>query len=65
MTLQMKYQEKFEQGIELGIKSMIIDGLENRLDRAKIKLKLIRYFDLTPQEAEDYYNKYSVETLEK
>lgn len=77
MTLQMKYQEKFEQGIEhgieqgieqgieLGIKSMIIDGLENRLDSAKIKLKLIRYFDLTPQEAEGYYNKYSVETLEK
>lgn len=65
MTLQMKYQEKYEQGIELGIKSMIIDGLENRLDSAKIKLKLIRYFDLTPQEAEDYYNKYSVETLEK
>ncbi|MDE5818164.1 MAG: Rpn family recombination-promoting nuclease/putative transposase [Lachnospiraceae bacterium] len=68
MTLQMKYQEKYEQGIEQGIERgirvMIIDGIEDGLDRDKIKSKLIRHFSLTPQKAEEYYNKYSVEGLE-
>lgn len=68
MTLQMRYQEKFEQGIEqgieLGIRVMIIDGIEDGLDSGKIKSKLIKYFDLTQQEAEEYYNKYSVEAVQ-
>ena len=42
---------------------MIIDGMENDLDHAKIKSKLIRYFGLSPQMAEEYYDKYSVETV--
>ena len=64
MTLQMKYQEKYEQGIEQGIRVMIIDGIEDGLDSDRIKSKLIRYFSLTPQRAEEYYNQYSVEVLE-
>lgn len=68
MTLQMRYQEKYEQGIEqgieMGIRVMIIDGVEDGLDSVKIKSKLIRHFGLTPQKAEEYYHKYSVEALE-
>ena len=61
MTLQMKYEEKYEEGMEMGIKAMIIDGMENDLDHAKIKSKLIRHFGLSPQMAEEYYDKYSIE----
>ena len=64
MTLQMRYQEKYEQGIEIGIRAMIIDGMEDGLDSAKIKSKLTRRFGLTPQKAEEYYDKYSLEELE-
>ncbi|MCM1534718.1 MAG: Rpn family recombination-promoting nuclease/putative transposase [Clostridium sp.] len=79
MTLHMKYQEKleegFEQGRELGleqgleqgkeqgIRALIIDSIESGLDSNKIISKLIRYFELTIQRAEEYYGKYSKEAL--
>ncbi len=74
MTLQMKYREILEEGfergieqgiekgMEQGIRALIIDGIENGLDSAKIISKLTRHFGLTPQRAEEYYKKYSVET---
>lgn len=78
MTLQMKYQEilqegfeqgmeqgmerGMERGMEQGIRVLIIDGIENGLEDAKIISKLIRHFGLTQKRAEEYYAKYSVET---
>ena len=76
MTLQMSYQEKFEQGRELGleqgrelgleqglmngINALIIDNLEDGKDTEVIKAKLMKRFDLSEEKALHYLESFNV-----
>lgn len=48
-----------QEGIEEGIKALIIDNVEENTPKERIIKKLIRHFSLTEEKAEEYYKKYS------
>lgn len=54
MTLEMSYQEKFEQGLEQGIR-YLVDSLRGfRISEEEIKEEIIKRYHLTEEEAEKY-----------
>jgi len=50
--------EAKQRGIELGIQSLILDNLEERLSKQKILEKLQKRFDLTSEQAKQYFEKF-------
>ena len=47
-----------EQGLEQGIQALILDNLEDQKTKEQIIVKLVKRFELSPESAETYYNKY-------
>ena len=43
---------------EQGIQALILDNLEDRKTKEQIIVKLVKRFELSPESAETYYNKY-------
>lgn len=58
MTLEERYREKMEEGMEIGIKALILDNLEENVEKEKILKKLVKHFSLTEGEAEKYFELY-------
>lgn len=56
-------QDGLEQGIQQGIRILIIDGLEDQLPKKRILLKLQRYFSLTEEQAEEYFDRFSSQEI--
>jgi len=54
------YEEGKEQGIEQGIEALILDNLEEGKTRDEIIKKLVRRFDLSVEDAEKHYDKYTL-----
>lgn len=52
-------QEGHQEGIENGIKVLIVDNLDENTPKNRIIEKLIRHFSLTEDKANEYYLKYS------
>lgn len=48
-----------EEGVEEGICVFILDNLEEKVSRERILSKLERRFSLTPEQAEQYFEKYA------
>lgn len=46
-----------EKGLEQGIEAFILDKLEDHVDKVVIKNKLIKHFQITEEQAEEYYGK--------
>lgn len=53
----------FEQGIEKGIKALILDNIEGNVPKERIIAKLQKHFSINKLEAEEYYNRFSSETV--
>ncbi len=47
-----------KEGIELGIQSLILDNLEEGFSKQKILEKLQKRFDLTSEQAKQYFEKF-------
>ena len=47
-----------ESGRQIGIKALIRDNQEGGKTKEEIIKKLVKYFELTEEEAEVYYEKY-------
>ena len=56
--LEQGLQQGLEQGLEQGIRALILDNLEERKTKAQITAKLVKRFELSPDNAETYFNKY-------
>ena len=50
-----------EKGMEKGIQAMILDNMEEGVAAERICEKLQRRFELTPEKAREYVDKYGVE----
>ena len=48
-----------EEGLEQGISIFILDNLEEKVPKERILSKLERRFSLTPEQAEQYFEKYA------
>ena len=53
------FQISREEGVEEGICVFILDNLEEKVSRERILSKLERRFSLTPEQAEQYFEKYA------
>ena len=51
-------EQGLKQGLEQGIQALILDNLEDRKTKEQIIVKLVKRFELSPESAETYYNKY-------
>ena len=51
-------EASIEAGIEIGIKALIRENQEEGKAKEAIIIKLVKYFELTEEEAEVYYEKY-------
>ena len=56
MTLQMRYQEKYEQGLEKGISGAVQILKKNKYDDEQIVELIMAQFNLEKEEAERYTN---------
>ena len=56
--LEQGLQQGLEQGLEQGIRALILDNLEELKTKEQITAKLIKRFELSPDNAETYFNKY-------
>lgn len=56
---RLSLEEGLEEGLERGIRAFILDNLEEGIKRGRIIEKLQRHFELTEDEAEQYYMKYT------
>lgn len=54
-------EEGIEQGIERGIEALVLDNLEEQASRERILTKLQKRFNLSEENAEQYYRKYARE----
>lgn len=52
-------QQGIEQGIGQGIQALVLDHLEERVPREKSIAKLQRFFGLTKEAAEGYYDRFA------
>ncbi len=56
---QLLHEAK-QEGIEQGIKAIILDGLADNLSKERILNKLQRYFSLTEEKAKEYYGRFAI-----
>ena len=61
--VQLGKEQGLEQGLEQGIRALILDNLEERKTKEQITAKLIKRFELSPDNAETYFNKYGNTTV--
>ncbi len=60
VELEMMYREEgLQKGIQQGIEALILDNLEEHIPRERIIAKLQRRFELSPEKAEMYYERFS------
>lgn len=52
-------EEGFRKGIEEGIRALILDNLDEKIPKEKSLDKLQRHFQLTKEEAAEYYEKFA------
>lgn len=55
------YEEGIEEGIEQGIAAFVKDGLEEHISKERSIKKLQKFFTLTPEKAEEYYQRFADE----
>ena len=53
------FRDGLEEGLEKGIRAMILDNMEEKVPEEKILKKLQKHFELTGTEAEQYYRQYA------
>lgn len=59
-TLEKMYREEgMQEGIQQGMKALILDNLEENVSKEKIIGKLQRRFELSLEQAELYYQKFA------
>ena len=56
--LEQGKEQGRKEGIELGIQSLILDNLEEGFSKQKILEKLQKRFDLTREQAKQYFEKF-------
>ena len=56
--LEQGKEQGRKEGIELGIQSLISDNLEEGFSKQKILEKLQKRFDLTSEQAKQYFEKF-------
>ena len=56
--VQLGKEQGLEQGLQQGIQALILDNLEDQKTKEQIIVKLVKRFELSPESAETYYNKY-------
>ena len=56
--MRQEREASLEEGMEIGIKALIRDNQEGGKTEEEIIIKLVKYFELTEEEAEVYYEKY-------
>ena len=59
MTYKEQMDQEFKKGLEQGIKIFIEDKIEDGVSEDDILRKLEKRFILTPEEAKEYYDKFS------
>lgn len=59
MLRQDGLEEGLEKGLERGIKGMIMDYLDEGVSREKICAKLVKIFEITPEKAGEYFERFS------
>ena len=59
--MKERIEQVMEQGLEQGIRALILDNQEEGVDRQRIIEKLIKRFELTREQAEEYYNRFAEE----
>ena len=57
--IELGKQEGIELGTQKGIAALILDNLEEGIGEERILTKLQKRFDLTPEQATEYFEKYS------
>ncbi|CUO83709.1 Uncharacterised protein [[Eubacterium] contortum] len=51
-------EQGLSQGVEKGIRAMVLDYIEEGFDENKILIKLQKRFTLSEQKAKEYYKKF-------
>lgn len=49
----------YKDGLEKGIQAMVLDNMEECVSADRILLKLQKHFELTGEEAEQYYKRFA------
>lgn len=57
--IQQGVKQGKTEGLLKGVNALVKEGLEYGQERADIINKLMKYFDLSESEAEEYFEKYS------
>ena len=52
-------QSIYEEGIEQGIKALVLDHIEESISKEKTILKIQKHFSLTREKAEEYYERFA------
>ena len=52
-------QSIYEEGIEQGIKALVLDHIEENISKNKTILKIQKHFSLTSEKAEEYYERFA------
>ena len=59
---QSIYEEGIEEGIEQGIKAFVLDHIEENISKEKTILKIQKHFSLTREKAEEYYERFDIQS---
>lgn len=59
--LEKGLEKGLEEGMEKGIRAMVLDNLEECVPADRILLKLQKHFELTGEEAEQYYKRFALD----
>lgn len=55
-------QSIYEEGIEQGIKALVLDHIEENISKEKTILKIQKHFSLTREKAEEYYERFDIQS---
>ena len=58
---QCVYNDGVEEGIEMGMRYFVLDDIDEHVPRERSIIKLQKYFKLTEEEAEQYYDMFASE----
>lgn len=56
---QLMFKEEREEGMEIGIKDMIEENIDENVPKERIITKLMKYFELSRKDAGKYFKKYA------
>lgn len=57
-------EEGIEQGREEGIKALVLDNIEDNIPKERSIAKIQKWFAITKEEAESYYERFSTDAAE-